>query len=56
MNNARLEMRLLAHSIDAATLSAGRSRKRKTRITSGEKVLLAIVTAISLVFLIGAAL
>lgn len=32
--NARLEVRLLAHSIDAATLSAGRKRKPKQRRSS----------------------
>lgn len=32
--NARLEIRLLAHSIDAATLSAGRKRKPKQRRSS----------------------
>ena len=30
MRNQRLELRLLAHSIDAATLSAGRTRRRKS--------------------------
>lgn len=52
--NARLEIRLLAHSIDAATLSAGRSRKRKTRITAGEKFAIAFIAAIAAAFAIGA--
>lgn len=55
MNNARLEMRLLAHSIDAATLSAGRSRKRKNRITAGEKLMLAATAILVIAFAIGAA-
>ena len=52
--NARLEIRLLAHSIDAATMSAGRSRKRKNRITTGEKFAIALIAAIAAAFLIGA--
>lgn len=53
--NARLEARLLAYSIDHATQKAGRSRKRKNRITTGEKVLLAAVAVLSVAFLIGSA-
>ena len=46
--NARLEVRLLAHSIDAATLSAGRKRKPKQRRSSAlipVILLLALVVA-----------
>ena len=54
MNNQRLELRLLAHSIDAATLSAGRSRKRKNRVTLGEKLALAAIAILAITFFVGA--
>lgn len=54
MNNVRLELRLLAHSIDAATLSAGGPRRRKSRITTGEKLAIAFVAALVVAFIIGA--
>lgn len=54
MNNQRLELRLLAHSIDAATLSAGHRRKRKNRITTGEKFAIAFAAALAVAFIIGA--
>lgn len=54
MNNQRLELRLLAHSIDAATLSAGHRRKRKNRITAGEKFAIAFIVALVAAFIIGA--
>ena len=54
MNNQRLELRLLAHSIDAATLNASHRRKRKNRITTGEKFAIAFVAAIAAAFIIGA--
>lgn len=45
---------LLAHYIDHATLSAGHRRKRKNRITTGEKFAIAFVAALAVAFIIGA--
>lgn len=40
--------------LDHVTASAGRSRKRRNRITTGEKFAIAFVAALAVAFIIGA--
>ena len=49
--NARLEIRLLAHSIDAATLSAGKPRRKRKANTGAWIALCAVVALLVIAWL-----